>query len=340
MVRGLIIDDTPSREDEFRGAWGRPRNLSLDFRTPGDFETGGPDLVKEINPDIVLVDLILNVVLDNIAQRRFQWEGVVIAAEVKQAVPLIPVYGYSSDREKVLAYNGSDSSHLNFDQVWELSELFRFGHRALISDSADYAKVASTVPEYGRIRSVRPYADLLAPPRSARSGIEEIVRSDFLDRNSSRLRNASDFSKWVRWTLLTTPGPLKTRDYLAKLLGVSERGMKRVEVGLKRAEYRGPFYHSSPRAWWGAEVERLLVERAGDGSLEAGGVLSKLASIGFSLKKSERVNCGVCGEPDPEAVATTNIGSDPLPVHVRCSRHHFGRMDRLRFDEPREYSRQ
>lgn len=339
MIKGLIIDDTPSREDEFRGAWGDHRGLVLNFRTPGDFERGGPDLVREFGPDIVLIDLILNAVLDSLTQKRFNWEGVVIAAEIKQASPTAPIYGYSSDHDKVSTYNRVDASHLHFDQIWELPDLYKFGHLALIRDAKDYALIQRTVPEYGRIRRVRPYVDLLLPPLSARAVVEDIVRTDFLDRNPTRVRDASDFCKWLRWILFATPGPLRTTDYLAKLLGVSEKGMARIQSSLRPAMYRGPFTRSSPLMWWGPEVERILVARAASKASITDGVLSKLASVGFSLKSSERIDCGVCGQPYPEAVATTNLGLDPLPVHIRCSHHHESQMDRLRFDEPREYSR-
>jgi hypothetical protein len=337
MVVALCIDDDPSRAEDFTGSWGRRGPVRVVMHLPEYFAENGPELLTSVGPDLALVDLRLNLVRDG-DRSPFRWEGPVIAAAIREQRPVLPIYGYSSDPDLVEACRNASSSRGTFDDIWLLDDLFTAGASRIARDVGDFATIARRVPNFDESPTIRPYVGLLRPPASARAGLEKIIRADFLVRASPGTRTACDYWRWLRRVLLPTPGPLRSWDYTAKLLGLSDRGMNRISRFLRSAAYSGPFAHSTPRCLWSAEVERMIVARArGQGGTEAGG-LSRLAFAAFDLRRPERVNCCVCREPFPEVVAVTPLGDDVQPVHVRCSRHHEAILDRSLFDERREYS--
>lgn len=124
---------------------------------------------------------------------------------------------------------------------------------------------------------------------------------------------------WIRHVLLTRPGLLYDRKWIANFIGLTESSFDKVESRFEKALYAGIFADPKNPRYWKNEVLRILntfrPPLPGYYSWEKGRGLSKFSSKDYS-------RCCYCKEEFPEVIgfSDTNLNPDTaVPVHLKCS---------------------
>jgi hypothetical protein len=336
MIRILWVDDDEARREGSQTLGNPVTGLEVDFQRPEPVAKANFELRDYA---IVLIDARLDELRGPDEAEKFDRKGFALAAQLHQRSPLTPMYGFSDQPLSLVEISRLDSSSAIFDRLLRLSDLFApSASRELQADALDYTAMRTGLPGGPKLEEITRYVPFLRPPENEIPAVTKIITSDFLGGRFGRMESYLGFARWVRSVLLTVPGPVKATEYMAPLLGLTEKGFTKVREALAAAAYRGVFGTSSGELWWGTEVEHQIAERM-TRRPAVPGVLSSMADVAFSLEASDRVNCVVCGLPYPELVATTEVERRPRAAHVRCSRHHPSLPDRLYFDEPRVYTK-
>ena len=336
MARVLWIDDSapdPERKATIARLQRHARGIRIQAVHPGELPPNAVEwTVQGKSPDLVLVDYNLSLKTYNGSQ--FSRGGLSVAAQIREAMPEIPIFGFSVDAE------GQDLTNLSPFARWIFDLTLPYGRLQearsgewLIRESKWYAAM--------RDADLRPqdpssFVMPLRAPNSSANKMVEVVRSDFLPLpylfgGSSNI----GFAKWLRLVLLDRPGPLWPTSYMLSVIGVRAKALPAIRARLRPALYQGAFADIASERWWSKEVIDII-EKSATSKDRLGPQLSAAAASGLGLSDKAQAPCAVCAKWYPDCAATRpGSQGEWFPAHFSCSVHDPERPDRLHFDEPR-----
>lgn len=309
------IDDSPERkEDGADRVSEQVEELSTQFDEPEDavkrLDSG--ENLSEI--DLVLIDWKLN------EDGDFFGKGLTMAGKVREELPDVPVYGFSSD---------DVGNKEEFEATYSFSELHT-------KDGAE--KLKSDLEAYEAIRGARgedidSLIETLSPPDKAADDLKSVIPREYMNGLKRRPQDNGgsviEFAEWVRTRFLETPGPLWEDAWTATKIGLEEETLDDYAEDLNSTEhgdtvYSGIFAHRKPRLWWSSRVIDAVVAISQEKEVRLG----ELKTVGKTvLNESEGISsCRVCQDELPDILAAGKDGEDAKhPVHLGCSHIHHSR---------------
>jgi CheY-like chemotaxis protein len=317
----LWIDDDSTRKKDLDTL---KRRLNVD----GEFKNvSGQNIATEVDGilskpkfkfDLILIDHYL----ESAAGASIK-TGSTVAEYIRERRPDCPIVG-------ITAAEKATDIDLHKKSIYE--DLFK-----VTSISEHYNSIISIAKSYRTLIKKRPgkNEDLIRLLKASKddrerlmSIIPEDIKRDYKDK--SLLIN---ISKWVRHVLMSKPGFLYNKLWIATLLGLKEESFNKATHFFENAKYTGLFSDEGNERWWQTQVRQIIYEKYPDDQSAFPWLLGhKLPKIG---KKDYSV-CHVCEKEFPETVGYTDeAAKTPVPMHLRCSFIHPDFESTLYYDDIR-----
>ncbi len=278
-------------------------------------------LLKSHNPpELILIDHKF----DEDRSQLFK-TGSSVAAVIRDKWPLCPIICVTG-----VSINALSSLNKSlYEDIIPFHDISNYDE-TILSIANAYIKISET-----KHKNLNKLFELIQAPESEfgkmKTILPNVLKDDFRDKGF-----ASNFSHWVRNTLMGRPGFLYDKLWISTLLGIKETSFHKVEPIFKSALYKGIFRLDSNPRWWKGSVLDLLTEKVkGNGlSFEKGRQLKYGKN---SITKKDYSQCYVNPTQIPETVAFEDDtpSSNRYPMSYKNTIPHPLYSDLLFFDQIR-----
>ncbi len=303
------------------------------------------NLKNGLIPDLFLVDFYLGERDDPDINEKYPFHGPAVAALIRDRFPEHPIYlvSFHTANGEVKLSQWAQAAENVADQILNTEFILREGKETLYRDSLDYKTLRALRDDTER-GNVDTLLDLLKVPDSNKERIKLILPDELktgLMRQSENNPdgNAISFARWLRGSFLSYPGPLYDQQHTATLLGVNDKGFKKISNKFEKALYNGIFSRESAPRWWVSEVNDLVFALDGAQDIKSSDPWIISTKI-FNVPETEMSRCAVCNEFFPETIGRNmDNPNENLPVHFKCSKPDNTIRRPLYFDNPRMFKK-
>jgi len=322
-MKFIWIDDDPdSRKQESINMQKRLK-VEMDYKDVknNSLQSCIEQLIRgNIPPDLILIDHKF----DEDRSQIFK-TGSSVAAVIRDKWPLCPIICVTG-----VSINALSSLNKSlYEEVIPYHDISDYDE-TILSIAKAYIKISET-----RYKNLNKLFELLQAPETEYGKLKTILpnelKEDFRDKGF-----ATNFSHWIRNTLIGRPGFLYDKLWLSTLLGIKEASFHKVENLFKPALYTGIFKLDSNPRWWKDSALTILSEKVtGMGlSYDKGRQLKYGKTV---ITKKDYSHCYVDPTEIPETVAFEDDtqSSNRHPMSFKNTIPHPLYSDMLFFDQIR-----
>jgi CheY-like chemotaxis protein len=281
MLRIVWIDDDEARVLASRGALERAKIKRLPKATV-ELKLVNDSVLKAIEsleaaqdpPDLILIDHSFHRAKPSSVG---QVNGASAAHLLRRRYASVPIVC-------VTAILPTQTSRLDQEDLSEYAYVVPYGSlgesvELILAIAFDFKRL---IPQQGNYRDN--LLDALRAPSSEAKALKKIMPGEFKSQSSPTTPHR--VARWVLNTFLHRPGFLYDQLHAATLLGLSEKGMRKVEKLFKSALYEGPFATLSRPLWWTKSLVEIAYAKTKNPSAKnsqlAGRALPGIRATDFS----------------------------------------------------------
>lgn len=284
------IDDNPNRKNV-------AKNLELRLNANVDFinvkNSNVEDLLVGVlskrQPDLFIIDHIF----DNAVTDVFK-TGFTAAALIRSQWPTCPIVCVTAVDKDTF----SSQSHSLYQETFEVANISSHDSEIMAIIKAFYSM------RQNKPSTVQQICNALKVPKQDQIRLSSVL-PHYVKEHMQDDAFAVNLCKWVRKTLLSRPGFLYDRLWVATLLGIKEESFRKVEQLFDVAKYSGLFSNDSEERWWKSGILLRLNELVNVKGLpwHIGRCLPGITARDFS-------KCYATEEDYPETVAFADESTD------------------------------
>jgi len=293
-LRFVWIDDRPEREPMAENL-GKTVNASVMFIDVKGKDVGAvleSLLSTKEQPNLLIIDHVL----DKTSGASMTRTGSTMAEAVRAKWPQCPVIGVTAARKRK---NVNVLKESRYDHLFQAERIKDHVH-CIRSTAEGFSQIVALLTP-----TIEAIIELIGVPDEDRPAFIRSLPDDLLtDLSDDSL--ATRLHAWMRDALFGRPGFLYDRLWAATIIGLNERGFRKVEGLFREARYDGVFDSPERERWWRGRIKEILYQLCpSDGKQLPWELGRKLDGI----TRSDLSRCYASGESLPETVAYVDVHS-------------------------------
>jgi CheY-like chemotaxis protein len=271
-------------------------------------------LLKGAQPDLIIIDHNLDRVIKSNSFRS-GFTSAALIRETWPACPIICITGISNTDQK-------RPEHFLYDATIEISSVSDYDP-IIFSIANSFKKIKRS-----RFRSTTPLLKLFGVPNEETLRFVSVLPQD-VKESLAKPGLAVSLCRWTRGTFFMRPGFLYDRLWVSTMLGLTEKGFKKVEDLFEPAVYDGLFANEADKRWWKIKVIDILAKNVKGSGLpwHKGRQLPGILKNDYSVDRAKGLDY-----PEVVAYADETQGAKRYAARIQETIPHPDFSDLLYFD--------